>query len=94
MIFRCCHGGQDQFHVVENYWEAAGVIAGMKADIAPESVRRPFPATVAESSRDASVDGLEATIPSQETQHGMETSDVGNDRNRRASGASETNAPC
>ncbi len=32
----------DQLHVVENYWEAAGVIAAMKAGIAPESVRRPM----------------------------------------------------
>ncbi len=31
-----------QLHVVENYWEAAGVIAAMKAGIAPESVRRPI----------------------------------------------------
>ena len=32
----------DQLHVVNNYWEAAGVIAAMKAGIAPESVRRPI----------------------------------------------------
>ena len=32
----------DQLHIVENYWEAAGVIAAMKAGIAPESVRRPM----------------------------------------------------
>jgi len=32
----------DQLHFVENYWEAAGVIAAMKAGIAPESVRRPL----------------------------------------------------
>ena len=70
------------------------MIAAMKAGIAPESVRRPFPATVAESSRDASVDGLEATIPSQETLHEMETSDVGNDQTRRASEARETDAAC
>lgn len=31
-----------QFHLVENYWEAAGVIAAMRAGIAPESVRRPL----------------------------------------------------
>ena len=31
-----------QFHVVENYWEAVGVLAAMKAGIAPESVRRPL----------------------------------------------------
>ena len=33
----------DQLHIVDNYWEAAGVIAAMKAGIAPESVRRPMP---------------------------------------------------
>ena len=27
---------------VENYWEAAGVIAALRSGIAPESVRRPF----------------------------------------------------
>ena len=32
----------DQLHIVDNYWEAAGVIAAMKAGIAPESVRRPI----------------------------------------------------
>jgi uncharacterized protein DUF3326 len=31
-----------QFHRVENYWEAAGVIAALRAGIAPESVRRPL----------------------------------------------------
>ena len=34
-----------QFHQVENYWEAAGVIAALKAGITPCSVRRPFPYT-------------------------------------------------
>ena len=37
-----------QLHMVENYWEAAGVIAAMRAGIAPESVRRPLTATVVE----------------------------------------------
>lgn len=31
-----------QYRVVENYWEAAGVLCAMKAGIAPESVRRPL----------------------------------------------------
>lgn len=31
-----------QFHQVENYWEAAGLIAALRAGIAPDSVRRPF----------------------------------------------------
>lgn len=33
---------QGQLHVVENYWEAAGVMAALKAGIAPNSVRRPI----------------------------------------------------
>lgn len=31
-----------QLTIVDNYWEAAGVIAAMRAGIAPRSVRRPF----------------------------------------------------
>ena len=31
-----------QLHVVENYWEAAGVLAAIKSGITPESVRRPL----------------------------------------------------
>ncbi len=31
-----------QFMRVENYWEAAGVIAALRSGIAPDSVRRPF----------------------------------------------------
>ena len=34
---------QGQFHRVANYWEAAGVIAALKAGINPASVRRPLP---------------------------------------------------
>lgn len=34
----------DQLHVVENYWEAVGVLAAIKAGIAPKSVRRPLSA--------------------------------------------------
>lgn len=32
-----------QYRVVENYWEAAGVLCAMKAGIDPRSVRRPIP---------------------------------------------------
>jgi hypothetical protein len=32
-----------QYRVVENYWEAAGVLCAMKAGIAPDSARRPIP---------------------------------------------------
>ncbi len=31
-----------QYRVVQNYWEAAGVLCAMKAGLAPESVRRPL----------------------------------------------------
>jgi len=31
-----------QLHVVENYWEAVGVMAALKAGVAPNSVRRPI----------------------------------------------------
>ena len=32
----------DQFHLVENYWEVAGVLSAIRGGIAPESVRRPL----------------------------------------------------
>ena len=32
----------DQLHVVDNYWEAAGVMAALKEGISPSSVRRPL----------------------------------------------------
>jgi len=31
-----------QLHIVENYWEAVGVMTSIKAGLAPESVRRPL----------------------------------------------------
>ena len=34
-----------QFHMVENYWEAAGVLCAIRGGIAPESVRRPLAQT-------------------------------------------------
>lgn len=40
-----------QFHMVENYWEAAGVLNALKAGITPESVRRPLPDTKTEVHR-------------------------------------------
>lgn len=41
---------QGQLHIVENYWEAVGVMAALKAGIAPGSVRRPInPVTVEKS---------------------------------------------
>ena len=32
----------DQLHVVENYWEAVGVMAALKEGMSPAAVRRPF----------------------------------------------------
>ena len=41
-----------QFFLVENYWEAAGVLAAVKAGIEPASVRRPiFPAPIKETQK-------------------------------------------
>jgi hypothetical protein len=37
-----------QFHAVENYWEAAGVISALRAGIDPRSVRRPLSPTKVE----------------------------------------------
>jgi hypothetical protein len=34
-----------QLHMVDNYWEAVGVMTALKAGIAPESLRRPLAAT-------------------------------------------------
>ena len=33
---------QGQFVVAENYWEAAGIVASLRAGIAPEATRRPL----------------------------------------------------
>ena len=38
----------EQLYVVENYWEALGVMAALKSGIAPESVRRPLAGTSVE----------------------------------------------
>ena len=38
-----------QFFRVDNYWEAAGVMAALKAGIAPASVRRPLPPVAVET---------------------------------------------
>ena len=34
--------GPGQFYEAENYWEAAGIVAALKAGIDPGSVRRPI----------------------------------------------------
>ena len=38
-----------QLHVVENYWEAVGVMAAIKEGIAPEATRRPLADTIVEN---------------------------------------------
>ncbi len=37
-----------QLHLVENYWEAAGVMAAMQAGIDPQAVRRPLEQVIVE----------------------------------------------
>lgn len=47
-----------QLYLVENYWEAAGVMTALKSGVAPESVRRPLSATRVEKTshvKDAAV---------------------------------------
>ena len=45
-----------QLHIVENYWEAVGVMGALRAGIAPESVRRPLAYTTTERrSRDEDI---------------------------------------
>ena len=39
---------QGQLHVVENYWEAAGVMAALRAGIDPQAVRRPLKPAIVE----------------------------------------------
>jgi hypothetical protein len=39
----------NQLHVVENYWEAVGVMTALKAGITPSSLRRPLAATKVEN---------------------------------------------
>ena len=46
----------NQLHVVENYWEAVGVIAALKAGISPSSLRRPLPATHVEKKKFSNTD--------------------------------------
>ena len=40
---------QGQLHVVENYWEAAGVMAALKAGVNPKAVRRPLAPVIVET---------------------------------------------
>ena len=43
---------RNQFFVVDNYWEAAGVMSAIRAGISPQSMRRPFARLDAMSWRD------------------------------------------
>jgi hypothetical protein len=54
-----------QFHRVENYWEAAGVMAALKAGLDPASLRRPLPQTQVEGAGSPRPDltGLDARLP-------------------------------
>ena len=47
---------QGQYYMVENYWEAAGVMAALRTGIDPDSVRRPlWPANVDEYESDSAI---------------------------------------
>ncbi len=51
-----------QLHIVENYWEAAGVMTAMRAGIDPKSVRRPLAPTIVERvGSDVAVDTVKQT---------------------------------
>lgn len=39
---------EGQYHEVDNYWEAAGILAAVKAGVKPEAMRRPLAATSVE----------------------------------------------
>jgi len=55
---------QGQLHIVENYWEAAGVLAALKAGIDPMAARRPLPHVAVEKTREALAEsGSEAEPP-------------------------------
>ena len=55
---------QGQLHIVENYWEAAGVLSALKAGIDPMAARRPFPAVMVEKKSAARTEsGAKDEIP-------------------------------
>ena len=59
---------QDQLFVVENYWEAAGVVASLRAGLAPEVVRRPLRRTTLNSSFTPSLSEAAQTVATGGTQ--------------------------
>lgn len=56
--------GEGQFFLVENYWEATGVVAALRAGVAPEVVRRPLRRTILTSSSMPSLGDAEPTVVS------------------------------
>ncbi|PKB73045.1 MAG: high light inducible protein [SAR202 cluster bacterium Io17-Chloro-G7] len=53
-----------QLHIVDNYWEAAGVLAAFKAGIDPAGVRRPFPGLgLNKTDRELAESNVKAEIP-------------------------------
>jgi hypothetical protein len=53
-----------QLHVVENYWEAAGVMAALKAGVDPAAMRRPFQDAATLSTGEDRLGRYFATAPS------------------------------
>ena len=47
----------NQLYVVDNYWEAAGVLCSLRGGVAPEAVRRPLQATRVESQVSEDLEG-------------------------------------
>ena len=45
----CLPWARDQFYLVDNYWEAAGVMASLKGGVEPTSMRRPIERTPVET---------------------------------------------
>ena len=55
---------QGQLHIVENYWEAAGVLSAMKVGIDPMAARRPLPPVAVEKTSPTVADsGVKAETP-------------------------------
>ena len=74
-----------QFYLVENYWEAAGVIAAIKEGIAPESVRRPLLPTA--------VVPMEKKTP-RETVYAKDDTEVNMDRDNPSQSSTAIDSDC
>ena len=57
----------DQLRIVENYWEAAGVLCAIRGGIAPESVRRPIAHTLVTTRKFKDTES--GQIPAKRTKH-------------------------